>query len=117
MLVGDAVSAGVGDPVASVGLEVNVWKDAVDQGVAVHPSVLGVDVATCLPLAVGSSTGDSDVVSGMKCGVVDVAMIGEGVQTGAGVAVRVTVDGGVPPAGCVLETVDVVPEGEKEEWY
>ena len=113
MPVGDTVSAGVGEPVASVGLEVNMWKDAVDQGAAVHPFVLGVEVAAGLFLAVGPSAGDS-VVSGLKF-VVDVAMIGEGVQTVVGEAVRVTIDEGAPPAGCVLETIDVVPEGEREE--
>ena len=78
---------------------------------AVNPSVVGVEVGSGLSSSVGPSTGDSDVVlSGVPCGV-DVAMSGEGVPTVVGVAVRVTLDGGVPPAGCVLETVDVVPEG------
>ena len=71
---------------------------------AVNPSVVGVEVGSGLSPLVGSSTGDSDVVSlGVSCGV-DVAMSGEGVPTVVG-------DGGVPSAGCVLETVDVVSEG------
>ena len=78
---------------------------------AANPSVVGVEVGAGLSPSVGSSTGDSDVISsGVPC-VVDVAMSGEGVPTGVGVTVRLTLDGGVPPAGCVVEMVDVVPEG------
>ena len=82
---------------------------------AVNPSVVGVEVGCGLSTSVGSSTGDSDAVSsGVSCAV-DVAMSGEGVPTVVGVTVRVTLDGGVPSAGCVLETDDVVPEGYKRE--
>ena len=70
----------------------------------VNPSVVGVELGSGLSPPLGPSTGDSDAVSsGVPCGV-DVAMSGEGVPTVVG-------DGGVPSAGCVLETVDVVPEG------
>ena len=71
---------------------------------AVNPAVVGVEVGSGLSPSVGPSTGDSDAVSsGVPCGV-DVAMSGEGVPAVVG-------DGGVPSAGCVLETDDVVPEG------
>ena len=70
---------------------------------AVNPSVVGAEVGSGLSPSVGPSTDDSDAVcSGVSCGV-DVAMSGEGVPTVVG-------DGGVPPSGCVLETVDVMPE-------
>ena len=82
---------------------------------AIPPFVVGVEVGSGSSTSVGSSTGDSDAVSsGVSCGV-DVAMSGEGVPTVVGVTVRVTLDEGVPPAGCVLETVDVMPEGYRRE--